>query len=86
MYPQKEAHRIVIQKMRWIKKIINTLQEISASLNNDPSFITTVVNSLSTKANTTDTFLKTVVSNDVYLALDANKRIVGTSTANQFKF
>ena len=55
-------------------------------MSNDPSFNTTVVNSLSTKANTTDTFLKTTVSTDVYLTLDSNKRIVGTSTANQFKF
>ncbi len=31
-------------------------------------------------------FSKTIVNNDVYLTISPNKRIVGTSTSNQFKF
>ena len=46
---------------------MSTLQEISASLNNDPTFNTTMVGLLSNKANTTDTFLKTTSANDISL-------------------
>ena len=81
MCQQKEIHQIVIQKAEVDDKIttnisdlvgtapalMNTLQEISASLNNDPTFNTTMVGLLSNKANTTDTFLKTTSANDISL-------------------
>ena len=45
-----------------------------------------IIDELATKISTSNTFVKTILNNDVYLTLSANKRIVATSTANQFKF
>ena len=45
-----------------------------------------IIDELATKISTSNTFVKTIANNDVYLTLSANKRIVATSTANQFKF
>jgi hypothetical protein len=41
---------------------------------------------LANKVSLTNTFEKTILKNDVYLTLSANKRIIATATANQFKF
>ncbi len=47
---------------------------------------TNILTELATKVSLTNTFEKTILNNDVYLTLSTNKRIVATSTANQFKF
>ncbi len=44
------------------------------------------ISELATKTNTSNTFFKTIENNDVYLTISANKRVVGTSAAHQFKF
>ncbi len=45
-----------------------------------------IIDELASKTSTTNTFVKTIINNDVILTISTNKRIVGTSTANQFKF
>ena len=66
--------------------LLNTLGEISAYLGNPTDTSTTLLTTITNKANTSDTFLKSVINNDVYLKIDNNKRIVGTLTDNKFKF
>ena len=67
--------------------LMNTLQEISASLNNDPTFNTTMVGLLSNKANTTDTFLKTTSANDISLMGLGNYRHASyNQNINDFKY
>jgi hypothetical protein len=65
---------------------LNSLEKLATAMDNDPAFFTALSTAIGTKANTSDTFLKSVSNNDVYLTISTNKRIVGTATANQFKF
>ena len=87
-YTKTEVDQKISDLVGTAPALLNTLQEISTSLNNDPSFNTTVVNSLSTKANTTDTFLKqTINSNDISLSGLGNYRHVSyAQNINDFKY
>jgi hypothetical protein len=54
-------------------------------MGNNGTLSSSLINSIATKANTSDTFTKSVINNDVYLTIDINKRIVGTLSDNKFK-
>ena len=60
-YTKDEVYIKIIDLVGTAPGLLNTLQEIALALNNDPTFSTTILNSLSTKANITDTFIKTIV-------------------------
>jgi hypothetical protein len=66
--------------------VLDTLQEIAAFIGDSTTVSGSLINLISNKANTSDTFFKSVSNNDAYLTTSPNKRIVGASTANQFKF
>ena len=56
-------------------KINDNLTVTGSLVNGTTNILTTLTN----KANTTETFLKPIINNDVYLTLSANKRITVTS-------
>ena len=61
--------------------VLNTLQEIAAVIGDSSTVTTTLINAIANKANTSDTFTKTIIANDVYLPL-LNKRFVSSGTTN----
>ena len=67
--------------------VLDTLKEIADFIGDSTTISGNLINLISTKSNSSDTFLKSVVNtNDISLSLSSNKRLLGTSTANQFKF
>ena len=67
--------------------VLDTLKEIADFIGDSTTISGNLINLISNKSNSSDTFLKSVINtNDISLTLSPNKRILGTSTANQFKF
>ena len=62
-------------------ELLNTLGEISAYLGNPTNTSTSILTSLSNKANANETFFKSSIDNDVYLAI-GNKRFSALGTTN----
>ena len=60
---------------------MDTLNEIAAIIGNSSSISSTLITLISQKANSSETFLKSIVNNDVYLPL-LNKRFISTGTIN----
>jgi hypothetical protein len=58
---------------------------MAAVIRDSSTVTTTLINAIAHKANTSDTFTKTSLNNDCILTLSSSKRIIATSTANQFK-
>ena len=50
--------------------VLDTLQEIATSMGNNGTLSSSLINSIETKANTSDTFTKCVINNDVYSTFD----------------
>jgi hypothetical protein len=61
--------------------VLNTLQEIAAVIGDSSTVTSTLINAIANKANTSDTFTKTIIANDVYLPI-LNKRFVSSGTTN----
>ena len=57
-YTKEEVYTKTSSHIGTAPAILDTLQEISASINNDATFSTTMINALANKANISDTFKK----------------------------
>ena len=85
-YTKEEVTYKISSLVNSAPALLDTLGEIATYLGNPSDTSTSLITAISNKANTSETFLKSVINNDVYLTVSPNKRIVGTTTANQFKF
>ena len=85
-YTKEEVTYKISSLVNSAPALLDTLGEIATYLGNPSDTSTSLITTTSNKANTSETFLKSVINNDVYLTVSPNKRIVGTTTANQFKF
>ena len=85
-YTKSETATEIAKLVGTAPAVLDTLQEIAAFIGDSTTISGNLINLISTKSNTSDTFLKSVINNDIYLTLSPNKRLVGTTTANQFKF
>ena len=86
-YTKTEVNQKISDLVGTAPALLNTLQEISASINNDNNLSTTMINSLAQKANITDTFLKTTSANDISLMGLGNYRHASyNQNVNDFKY
>ena len=61
--------------------VLNTLQEIASLIGDSSTVTTTLINAIASKANLSETFLKSSIDSDVYLTID-NKRLVSLGALN----
>ena len=59
--------------------VLNTLQEIASLIGDSSTVTTTLINAIASKANLSETFIKSSIGSDVYLAI-GNKRLVSLGT------
>ncbi len=84
-YAKTEVNSKISELVGTAPALLGTLQELSAAINNDNNFSTTMINALANKANISDTFIKTLSGGDNIFTLGNNKRIVAASD-NKIKF
>ncbi len=81
VYTKSEVNNKLSDLISTAPAVMNTLAEIANVIGDSSSITSSLISLISNKANSSDTFTKTILNNDVYLPI-LSKRFVSSGTTN----